>query len=58
MRKKKADVYNVIDILDNLHGHLEDCEFYNYDDAEDMELAKKEVLVLLEKMIERRMKNA
>ncbi len=57
MRKQKADTHNVIDILENLHSHLEDCEFDHYSDAEDMHRAKSEVLKLLTLMIKRRMKN-
>lgn len=57
MSKQKADIHNVIDILENLHSHLEDCEFHHYNDADDMHRAKSEVLKLLNSMIKRRMKN-
>lgn len=53
----KGNEDNVLDILEQLYGCLDNSEYYNYDDAEDMELAKKEVLNLLDKMIKRRMKN-
>ncbi len=56
MRKQKADTHNVIDILENLHSHLEDCEFHHYNDADDMHRAKSEVLKTLETMIKRRIK--
>ena len=54
--KKKADLDNVVHILEDLRAHLDDCEFHEYDDAEDMELAKKEVLKILDNLIKRRSK--
>lgn len=56
MSEVKANPNNVIDILENLYGHLADCEFYHYDDAEDMHRAKAEVLKILDSMIKRRIK--
>lgn len=56
MAEVKANPHNVIDILENLYGHLDDCEFHEYDDAEDMNRAKAEVLKTLDSMIKRRIK--
>lgn len=53
---KKANVDNVIHILEDLRNHLDECEFHDYDDAEDMELAKKEVHKILDNLIKRRNK--
>lgn len=46
---------NIIHILEDLYNRLEDSEYHEYDDAEDMHLAKAEVLKIIDRMIKRRM---
>ncbi len=54
MNKQKADINNVLHVLEDLHSHLEDCDFHHYDDADDMYRAKAEVLKILDDMMKRR----
>lgn len=53
---KKADIDNVVHILEDLRNDLDGSEFHEYDDAEEMELAKCEVLKILDNLIKRRSK--
>lgn len=46
---------NILYILEDLYNVLEEAEYHEYDDAEDMHLAKVEVLKIIDRMIKRRM---
>lgn len=54
--KQNTHLNNVLHILEDLKFHLDNCEFHNYDDADDMHLAKKEVIKILDNLIKRREK--
>ena len=56
MKKTTSELNgNIVHILEDLYNRLEDSEYHEYDDAEDMHLAKAEVLKIIDRMIKRRM---